>query len=93
MNVRIEYDMTWSSAIWFEGRLQINDYTAELAIYTNTADQDDHVTSLARLNHFVYHELANTVFCHKVFSKLKDSVCYASSSSSIEPILILPLKS
>jgi hypothetical protein len=29
MNVRLEYDMNWSAAIWFEGRLQINDYTAE----------------------------------------------------------------
>ncbi len=65
MNVRLEYDMTWSAAIWFEERLQINDYTAELAIYTNTTDQDDHVTSLARLNHFVYHELANTVFINQ----------------------------
>ena len=65
MNVRLEYDMTWSAAIWFEGRLQINDYTAELAIYTNTSDQQDHVTSLARLNHFVYHELTNTVFINQ----------------------------
>jgi len=65
MNVRLEYDMTWHAAIWFEGRLQINEYTAELSIYTNTADQDDHVTSLARLNHFVYHELTNTVFINQ----------------------------
>ena len=65
MNVRLQYDMTWNAAIWFEGRLQINEYTAELAIYTNTTDQDDHVTSLARLNHFVYHELANTVFINQ----------------------------
>jgi predicted Fe-Mo cluster-binding NifX family protein len=65
MNVRLEYDMTWSAAIWFEGRLQINEYTAELSIYTNTSDSDDHVTSLARLNHFVYHELANTVFINQ----------------------------
>jgi predicted Fe-Mo cluster-binding NifX family protein len=65
MNVRLEYDMTWSAAIWFEDRLQINDYTAELAIYTNTSDQEDHVTSLARLNHFVYHELTNTVFINQ----------------------------
>ena len=65
MNVRLEYDMTWSAAIWFEGRLQINDYTAELAICTNTSDQEDHVTSLARLNHFVYHELTNTVFINQ----------------------------
>jgi len=65
MNVRLEYDMTWSAAIWFEDRLQINEYTAELAIYTNTSDSDDHVTSLARLNHFVYNELANTVFINQ----------------------------
>ena len=65
MNVRLEYDMNWSAAIWFEGQLQINNYTAELAICTNTSDQEDHVTCLARLNHFVYHELTNTVFINQ----------------------------
>jgi predicted Fe-Mo cluster-binding NifX family protein len=62
MNVRLEYDMNWRAAIWFEDRLQINDYSAELSIYTNTMDHQDHVTSMARLNHFMYHELTNTVF-------------------------------
>jgi predicted Fe-Mo cluster-binding NifX family protein len=62
MNVRLEYDMNWRAAIWFEERLQINDYSAELSIYTNTMDHEDHVTSMARLNHFMYHELTNTVF-------------------------------
>lgn len=62
MNVRLEYDMNWRAAIWFEDRLQINDYSAELSIHTNTMDHEDHVTSMARLNHFVYHELTNTVF-------------------------------
>jgi len=62
MNVRLEYDMNWRAAIWFEDRLQINDYSAELSIHTNTMDHEDHVTCMARLNHFVYHELTNTVF-------------------------------
>jgi len=62
MNVRLEYDMNWRAAIWFENRLQINDYNAELSIHTNTMDHEDHVTCMARLNHFVYHELTNTVF-------------------------------
>ena len=62
MNVRLEYDMNWRAAIWFEDRLQINDYSAELSIHTNTANHEDHVTCMARLNHFVYHELTNTVF-------------------------------
>jgi predicted Fe-Mo cluster-binding NifX family protein len=54
--------MNWRAAIWFENRLQINDYNAELSIHTNTTDHEDHVTCMARLNHFVYHELTNTVF-------------------------------
>jgi predicted Fe-Mo cluster-binding NifX family protein len=62
MNVRLEYDMNWRAAIWFENRLQINDYSAELSIHTNTMNHEDHVTCMARLNHFVYHELTNTVF-------------------------------
>jgi predicted Fe-Mo cluster-binding NifX family protein len=54
--------MNWRAAIWFEDRLQINDYSAELSIHTNTSNHEDHVTCMARLNHFVYHELTNTVF-------------------------------
>ena len=62
MNVRLEYDMHWRAGIWFENTLQINGYNMELAITTNTANADDHVTSLSRLNHFVYNEMANTVY-------------------------------
>jgi predicted Fe-Mo cluster-binding NifX family protein len=62
MNVRLEYDMHWRAGIWFENTLQINSYNMELAITTNTANADDHVTSLSRLNHFIYNEMANTVY-------------------------------
>ena len=62
MNVRLEYDMNWRAAIWFENCLQMNSYNIELAITTNTSNADDHVISLNRLNHFVYNEMANTVY-------------------------------
>ena len=62
MNVRLEYDMHWCAGIWFENTLQINSYNMELTITTNTANADDHVISLSRLNHFVYNEMANTVY-------------------------------
>ena len=65
MNVRLEYDMNWRAAIWFEDRMQINDYNAEISMYTNTTEQEDHVTCMARLNHFVYHELTDTVFINQ----------------------------
>ena len=62
MNVRLEYEMNWRAAIWFESRLQVNDYHATISMYTNTSNQEDHVTCMERINHFVYHELTNTVF-------------------------------
>ena len=65
MNVRLEYDMQWRAAIWFENCLQMNRYNMELAITTNTSNADDHVVSLNRLNHFVYNEMANTVYIHQ----------------------------
>ena len=65
MNVRLEYDMHWLAGIWFENCLQINSYNMELAITTNTSNADDHVVSLNRLNHFVYNEMANTVYIHQ----------------------------
>ena len=65
MNVRLEYDMHWRAAIWFENCLQINSYNMELAITTNTSNADDHVVSLNRLNHFIYNEMANTVYIHQ----------------------------
>ena len=65
MNVRLEYDMQWRAGIWFENTLQMNNYNVELAITTNTANADDHVVSLNRLNHFVYNEMANTVYIHQ----------------------------
>ena len=65
MNVRLEYDMHWRAAIWFENCLQMNSYNIELAITTNTSNTEDHVVSLNRLNHFVYNEMANTVYIHQ----------------------------
>jgi predicted Fe-Mo cluster-binding NifX family protein len=65
MNVRLEYDLTWRSAIWFENCLQLNDYTATISMITNTSVSEDHTTCMDRINHFVYHELANTVFVHQ----------------------------
>ena len=62
MNVRLEYDMHWRAGIWFENCLQINSYNIELSITTNTSNSEDHVISLNRLNHFVYNEMANTVY-------------------------------
>jgi len=65
MNVRLEYDMSWNSCIWFENTLQMNRYQIELMMTTNTSDQDDQITCMNRMNHFIYEELNNTVFINE----------------------------
>lgn len=65
MNVRLEYDMSWNSCIWFENTLQTNRYQIELMMTTNTSDQDDQITCMNRMNHFIYEELNNTVFINE----------------------------
>lgn len=65
MNVRLEYDMSWNSCIWFENTLQSNRYQIELLMTTNTSDQEDQITCMNRMNHFIYEELNNTVFINE----------------------------
>jgi hypothetical protein len=65
MNVRLEYDMSWNSCIWFENTLQMNRYQIELLMTTNTSDQDDQIICMNRMNHFIYEELNNTVFINE----------------------------
>lgn len=65
MNVRLKYDMQWRAAIWFDNHLQMNTYNIELAMLTNTANGDDHIVSLSRINHFIYNEMNNTVYINQ----------------------------
>lgn len=65
MNVRLRYDMTWRAGVWFENRLQMNQYDVELELVTNTSDPEFQIVSLGRLKHFVYVELDSTVFINQ----------------------------
>lgn len=62
MNVRIQYAMRFMAGIYYEGRLQLNEYTAKVYMMTNTEDPEDHNIALNRIKHFVYNELENTIF-------------------------------
>lgn len=65
MNVRLKYTMDWRAGIWFEDRLQMNNYTATLDLITNTNDQDHQVVAISRLKWFVYTQLESTVFINQ----------------------------
>ena len=57
--------MHWRAGIWFDDRLQMNDYDIKLSLLTATTNQNDHVICIARLKHLIYIELDSTVFINQ----------------------------
>ena len=62
MNVRLQYDIEFLAGVYYDHRLQLNSYSANLGLLTKTTDSSSHNIALDRLKHFVHGELANTVF-------------------------------
>lgn len=62
MNIRLQYDLEFTSAIYYDGRLQFNNYSACLSIITQTQDAASSNIAMERLRAFVYSELENAVF-------------------------------
>lgn len=82
MNVRLQYDLEFMGAIYFEERLQLNNYNVNLRIQTQTTDTMCINIAMERLKCFVYSELADVVFIsqeHKsqaqLFQALGCNVC------------------
>ena len=65
MNVRIQYAMRFMAGIYYEDRLQLNEYTVKTYMMTNTEDPEDHNIALNRIKHFVYNELESTIFVNE----------------------------
>jgi len=62
MNVRIQYPVNFNVAIFYGGRLRMNNFYARLFLTTNVTDIESQNIALDRLKHFVYAEMDSTVF-------------------------------
>ena len=62
MNVRIQYPMRFMAGIYYNGQLQLNEYTAKVYMMTATENPADHNVALDRIKYFVHQELESTVF-------------------------------
>jgi hypothetical protein len=57
--------MDWRAGVWFEDRLQMNNYSVTLDLMTNTNNQEHQVVAISRLKWFVYTILESTVFVNQ----------------------------
>jgi len=62
MNVRLQYELEFMAGIYYEGRLQMNQYSVSLQLLTQSTDALTTNIAMERLKAFVYSELCNTVF-------------------------------
>lgn len=62
MNVRIAHLMTINAGAWYDGQLEMNQYSIKLWMVTQTHSAEEQNIAFRRLKHFAYDQLENTIF-------------------------------
>ena len=62
MNVRLQYDLELPAGIYFDDRLQINQYNINMSLMTKSADPRSTNIAMDRIKAFIYGELDSTIF-------------------------------
>jgi hypothetical protein len=62
MNVRLQFPVNFTAGIFYNGKMQMNNYTAKLYMMTNTPDGDANNIAFERVKHFIYNELDSSIF-------------------------------
>jgi len=62
MNVNLQYDIEFMAGIYYDGHLQLNQYSVSLQLLTQSTNATVTNIALERLKAFVYSELCDTVF-------------------------------
>ena len=70
MNVRLEYNLAFTAGVWWEGRLIMNNYQVRVYMTTNSSEPANQNVAYERLKHFVYSEMASTIFVNRAHEAL-----------------------
>jgi hypothetical protein len=62
MNVRIAQLLSFNAGSWFDGELEMNQYTVKLWMITQSIDPEEQNIAFRRAKHFIYSELDSTIF-------------------------------
>lgn len=62
MNVRIAQLLSFNAGAWYDGGLEINEYTAKLWMITQSTNPEEQNIAFCRMKQFVYTQLDSTIF-------------------------------
>jgi hypothetical protein len=74
MNVRIAQLLGINAGAWYDGSLEMNQYTIKLWMITQTMSPEEQNIAFRRAKHFVYSQLENTIFIDSEEPKCADLV-------------------
>lgn len=89
MNVRLEYTMTFTAGVWWEGRMIMNNYLARVNMITNCTEPANQNTAFERLKYFVFNQLNSTIFVNRTHQDTCDKFVAAGldvTSLPAEPV-------
>ena len=72
MNVRIAQLLGINAGAWYDGSLEMNQYTIKLWMITQTMSLEEQNIAFRRAKHFVYSQLENTIFIDSEDPKCAD---------------------
>lgn len=80
MNVRLKKTLHFSAGVWYDDILQMNNYQAQVHIYTNTTDSADQNIAFERLKYFVYYALDSSI----LIDQASTEACARLSSAGLK---------
>lgn len=89
MNVRLEYTMTFTAGVWWEGRMIMNNYLAKVSMITSCAEPANQNIAFERLKYFVFNQLNSTIFVNRTHQDTCDKFVAAGlevTSLPAEPV-------
>jgi hypothetical protein len=72
MNVRIAQLVCFNAGLWYDGELEMNQYTVKLWMITQSIDPPEQNIAFVRAKHFIHSQLENTIFINSADPKCAD---------------------
>jgi len=69
MNVRLEYNMSFTAGVYWDDQLLMNRYLIKLYMITNSSNATVQNIAYERLKYFVYDQMSNTIFVNSEHQK------------------------
>lgn len=85
MNVRLQYDTDFLGGVYYDERLQLNNYSVSISMVTKTIDPVETNIAMDRLKFFIGEVLAGTVFINQAHMEHAETLAWCGANVTTLP--------